>query len=185
MNHFGHKLRQLRQEQGLTLASLASSAGITKGYLSKIEHSPTPPVFSTLHALVSVLGADIGEFLAPHKTTETSPNLEIQEPGGLDWQSSEKLGGYRYLPLLPTYRNKYLSPFLMQVPPGTTGYFKHDGEEFLHILAGRVDLEYENKRHPLSQGASAYLDSRIRHRFHNHNKKTATILAVNFAYRRF
>lgn len=185
MTHFGQKLRKLRKNRGLTLASVATAAGITKGYLSKIEHSPDPPVFSTLHSLVSILGADIGELLSPNKPVETSPNIEIQEPGGADWQKSGKLGGYSYLPLLPTYHNKYLSPFLMHVPRGSTEFFKHDGEEFLHVLGGRVELEYENRTYPLAQGASVYLDSRIRHRFHNRDKKTATVLAVNFVYRRF
>ncbi len=185
MTHFGEKLRSLRKSRGLTLASVAASAGITKGYLSKLEHSPTPPVFSTLHALAAVLGADIGELLASRNVAGASPNLEIQEPGGGGWQKAEDLGGYSYLPLLPTYRNKYLSPFLMQISPGATDFFKHDGEEFLHVLSGRVELEYEGARHPLRQGASAYLDSRIRHRFHNPTRKTATLIAVNFVYRRF
>lgn len=185
MPHFGHKLRQLRKAQGLTLASLASSVGITKGYLSKIEHAPDPPVFSTLHALAAVLGADIGEILAPGKSPNPSPNIGIQQPGDAGWQKSEKLGGYGYLPLLSSYRNKYLSPFLMHVPPGSTDFFKHDGEEFLHILEGKIELEYENKKYPLGKGASVYLDSRLRHRFHNPGKKTAAILAVNFVYRRF
>ena len=39
---FGPRLRALRQSRGLTLPALAIAAGITKGYLSKIEHSAQP-----------------------------------------------------------------------------------------------------------------------------------------------
>jgi len=53
MAHFGEKLRRLRRSRGLTLPGLAIAAGITKGYLSKIEHAPNPPAFSTLQALAA------------------------------------------------------------------------------------------------------------------------------------
>jgi transcriptional regulator with XRE-family HTH domain len=185
MNHFGLRLRALRKARGMTLPALAIAAGITKGYLSKIERSATPPTFSTLQAIAIVLQADLGDLLEVHTRKLTSPNIEIHEPGKQDWQETKELGGYSFQPLVHAYRNKYLSPFLMRIKPGTTSYFEHDGEEFLYQIRGTVELEYEGARHLLKEGTSAYLDSRIRHRFHNRSKKVALLLAVNFVYRRF
>lgn len=182
---FGARLRGLRQARGLTLPALAIAAGITKGYLSKIERAPHPPVFSTLQALAAALDTDVTTLLAAEKSTPVSPNLEIHAPEAGAWQTAHQLGGYDFLPLLQSYRHKYLSPFLMRIPPGTTSYFKHDGEEFLYVIEGEVELEYERRRHTLAAGASAYFDSRIRHRFHNRSKRTVRLLAVNFIYRRF
>ena len=169
----------------MTLPALAIAAGITKGYLSKIERSSTPPPFSTLQAVTIALQADLGEMLEVHTKKLDSPNIEIHEPNNGDWQQSKELGGYGFMPLVHHYRNKYLSPFLMRINPGTTSYFEHDGEEFLFQVSGTVELEYEGCKHLLKEGASAYLDSRIRHRFHNRSRKTALLLAVNFVYRRF
>ncbi|MCC7351979.1 MAG: cupin domain-containing protein [Phycisphaerales bacterium] len=169
----------------MTLVSLASQAGITKGYLSKIEYSANPPTFSTLQSLAGALETDVGQFLAEKPPAAVSRNLEIHQPDEGHWQASHGLGGYRFLSLLGAHRGKYMSPFLMRVPPGSTHYFKHDGEELLFVLDGDIELEYEGKTHPLRPGASAYLDSRIRHRFHNRTKADAQLLAVNFAYRRF
>ncbi len=185
MSHVGDHLRRLRRSQGLTLPGLATAAGITKGYLSKIERTSKPPPFSTLQALAAALNADVGDLLAGERSPAPTPNLDLHQPGEGAWQKAHKLGGYDFLPLLKSYRNKYLSPFLMRVPPGTTSYFKHDGEEFLHVIRGDVELHYEGRVHQLRQGASAYLDSRLRHRFHNRGKITALVLAVNFVYRRF
>ncbi len=182
---FGPRLRALRQSRGLTLPALAIAAGITKGYLSKIEHSAQPPTFSTLQALAAALGADVGELLQPREGGSSSANIEIHKPDEADWQAAEKLGGYHFLPLLRSYRNKYLSPFLMRVPRGTTAYFRHDGEEFLYVVKGEIEIEYERRRHALKAGGSAYLDSRRRHRFHNRGGTPAMLLAVNFVYRRF
>jgi len=185
MDHIGEKLRRLRQSRGLTLPGLATSAGISKGYLSKIERNPKPPAFSTLQALAAALDADIGEILSGGPAPAVSPNLELHGPDDGTWQVAHKLGGYDFLPLLKSYRHKYLSPVLMRVQPGTTSTFKHDGEEFLHVIRGRVELHYDGKVHVLATGASAYLDSRRRHRFRNRGPGVALILAVNFVYRRF
>ncbi len=183
--NFGKTLRDLRHQRGLTLVALATQAGITKGYLSKIERSTNPPTFSTLQSLANALETEMSELLATQCVPVVSRNLEIHKPGEGTWQASHALGGYQFLSLLGSYRNKYMSPFLMRVPPGSTIAFHHDGEEFLYALVGSVELEYEGKKFLLKQGTSAYLDSRIRHRFHNHGSKEAELLAVNFAYRRF
>jgi len=185
MPHFGNSLRALRKTRGQTQQALAIAAGISKGYLSKIEASARPPTFSTLQSIAAVLDAEVGDLLDFQTTPARSANLEIHEPGEGSWQQAGEPGGYAFLPLAGRYRQKYLSPFLMEVAPGTTSYFKHDGEEFLHVLDGTVELEYEGRRHTLQAGASAYLDSRIKHRFHNPTRKPAKVLAVNFVYRRF
>jgi transcriptional regulator with XRE-family HTH domain len=185
MSHFGNRLRSLRKARGLTLPALASAAGITKGYLSKIERSASPPTFSTLQAVTAVLEADLPDLLEVHMRKFDSPNIEVHRPGAGDWQESKGRGGYSYLPLVHHYRNKYLSPFLMKLKPGSTSFFEHDGEEFLYQLSGIVELEYEGRQHLLKEGASVYLDSRIKHRFHNRTKTVALLLAVNFVYRRF
>lgn len=185
MEHFGRKLRALREARGMTLSALAIAAGITKGYLSKIEKSTTPPTFSTLQSIAIALQIDLGELIEAKTQTSASHNIEIHEPGQGEWQQSKQLGGYSFLPLVHFYRNKYLAPFLMKIKPGTTSYFEHDGEEFLYHVSGEVELEYEGKKHVLKEGASAYLDSRIKHRFHNRGKTEAVLLAVNFVYRRF
>jgi transcriptional regulator with XRE-family HTH domain len=185
MHHFGARLRSLRKARGMTLPALAAAAGITKGYLSKIERFSGPPTFSTLQAIAIALQVELGELLETPVRKAASPNIEIHEAGEGEWQLVKGLGGYSFLPLVQVYRNKFLSPFCMQIAPGATAFFQHDGEEFLYQLSGEVELEYEHRTHLLKAGTSAYLDSRIRHRFINRLTKPVFTLAVNFVYRRF
>lgn len=185
MIHFGQTLSSLRKTRGLTQQALAISAGLSKGYLSKIEASANPPTFSTLQAIAAALDTDPAELLNSRTSSSKSPNLEIHLPEEGEWQQASQPGGYAFQPLLMSYRQKYLSPFLMEIAPGQTSFFKHDGEEFLYVLEGKVELDYEGHRHALPPGAAVYLDSRIKHRFHNIGTKSAKILAVNFLYRRF
>jgi mannose-6-phosphate isomerase-like protein (cupin superfamily) len=186
MAHIGERLHLPAQVQGPDPAPrLATAAGISKGDLSKIERTSKLPVFSPRQTLAAILDADIGEFLTGDLAPAVSLNLELHGPDDGAWLAAHKLGGYDLLPLLKSYRHKGLSPALMRVRPGTTSAFKHDGEEFLYVIGGRIERHYDGQVHMLATGASAYLDSRRRHRFRNRGPGVALVLGVNFVYRRF
>jgi transcriptional regulator with XRE-family HTH domain len=62
---FGAKLRELRQEKGLTLRSLAEAAGVDFTYLSKIENDRVEhlPSVDTIRDLAQALEGDAMELL--------------------------------------------------------------------------------------------------------------------------
>ncbi len=61
----GQRLRQLRQERGLTLRALADAVGVDFTYLSKIENGKVGyvPGAETIRALAGALSADPLELL--------------------------------------------------------------------------------------------------------------------------
>jgi len=205
----GELMKRLRKEHGMTLAELARLTRKTKGYLSKLERSRKLPPFTTLSTIAQALGVDLDLFLAtqapatgneaaspaaprkglPPGAPKGSPdtrfrNLDIHRhrDGIRPFLQGDS---YAYLPLVTQYRGKYMSPFLMQLPPGKSRTFTHDSEEFTMLLEGRVDLIYEKRTHHLSAGDSFYLDSRIEHAFFNRGRRDALLLSVSFDYRRF
>jgi transcriptional regulator with XRE-family HTH domain len=62
---FGAKLRELRQEKGMTLRSLAEAAGVDFTYLSKIENDRLDysPGVETIRDLAQALEVDAMELL--------------------------------------------------------------------------------------------------------------------------
>lgn len=205
----GPVMKRLREERGMTLAELARLTRKTKGYLSKLERSLQVPPFTTLHTIAQALGVDLDLFLtqqapasggdratAPASSTRGVPGAPTGTPGAgsrnLDIHRHRdgvrpflRGDSYAYLPLVTHYRGKYMSPFLMQLPPGKSRAFTHDSEEFTLLLEGRVDLVYEKRTHHLQAGDSFYLDSRIEHAFFNPGRRDALLLSVSFNYRRF
>jgi transcriptional regulator with XRE-family HTH domain len=205
----GALMKRLREERGMTLAELARLTRKTKGYLSKIERSRKLPPFTTLSTIAQALGVDLDLFLsgqAPAMGNDAASQaaagkgLPPRIPKGSPYTRFRNLDihrhrdgirpflrgdSYAYLPLVTQYRGKYMSPFLMQLPPGKSRTFTHDSEEFTMLLEGRVDLIYEKRTHHLSAGDSFYLDSRIEHAFFNPGRRDALLLSVSFDYRRF
>lgn len=75
----GQRIKQLREERGITLTELAERANIAKSYLSNIEREvQSNPSMLFLHKICSVFAMDVESFLP-----------KARPAGGLDpeWQA--------------------------------------------------------------------------------------------------
>ena len=58
----GGKIRQLRNQKGLTQEELADRCELTKGYISQLENDLNSPSIATLADILSALGSNLSEF---------------------------------------------------------------------------------------------------------------------------
>jgi transcriptional regulator with XRE-family HTH domain len=66
----GTRLKQLREAQGLTVASLADKAGVSAGLVSQIENGYTIPSLETIEQLADSLGTTVHYFLLQYEEIE-------------------------------------------------------------------------------------------------------------------
>ena len=64
MIDIGHRIRQLRYKNDLTLEELASRTELTKGFLSQLENNLTSPSLQTLEDIAEALGTTLSRFFA-------------------------------------------------------------------------------------------------------------------------
>jgi transcriptional regulator with XRE-family HTH domain len=57
------RLQQLRQRRGWTQAQLAKKAGISRGYLARLETARQDPALTTLEALAKALRVKVSRLL--------------------------------------------------------------------------------------------------------------------------
>ena len=69
----GHKIKQLRVQNGLTLEELASRSELTKGFLSQLERNLTSPSISTLEDIRGFGKFSVGLFYGGKKRTGCFP----------------------------------------------------------------------------------------------------------------
>lgn len=186
MNDIHRKISEIRKRKSYTLMHLAALCGLTKGYLSKIEHGHKVPPVATLQTIAQALGTDFSEFFneVPQDSVK-NPNLDIVRRKERETRSVASSAGYAYQSLVGSLKSKYMAPFLTRIGKGTTDCFKHDSEEFFFVMQGTLDFLYEGKTHTLEQGDSAYFDSRKKHLFRNKGAEDVLLLSVEFNYRRF
>jgi quercetin dioxygenase-like cupin family protein len=89
--------------------------------------------------------------------------------------------GYAYESLGFDKKNRHMEPFIVTLEPATLKTSKtstHEGEEFLYVLEGEMEVILENHTDVLYPGDSIYYDSTIPHRVQCHQEKVTRILAV-------
>ncbi len=65
-NHFAGRLRELREQAGLTQGQLADRAGLIKDFISRLERGERSPSWETVLALGAALGVACTAFtIAP------------------------------------------------------------------------------------------------------------------------
>ena len=73
----GVKIKQLRQQRGLTQEELASRTELTKGFISQLERDLTSPSIATLMDILEALGTDWPASSANRRTSPpcTAPRI--------------------------------------------------------------------------------------------------------------
>ena len=76
--------------------------------------------------------------------------------------------------------DRHMDPFVIDIFPASEEEVKlssHEGEEFIYVLEGKVEIQYGKDTYELEVGDSLYYDSIVAHHVHSHEGK-AKILAV-------
>ena len=153
----------MRIERNLTQEALAQEAGLTKGYLSKIENSKNSPPVSTLLSLAKALDIDINGIFSDDATATTIIHTKKGER-----QTVARSGtafGYSYEPLAGKFPNRHMEPYIVILKPGveTEIPFQHKGEELLYVQEGTMKFFYEDKEFIVEEEGSVYFDASVPH----------------------
>lgn len=158
----GARIRQLRQEAGITLTDLASRSGVSKGLLSKVENGKVTPSLPVLLSFIHALGLKPEAFFqgidlrAPEayihkKPWELPPLKDEQEQEGVSRRSI----------LQQAFAGGTIEAFMLELDPGagrapeTVG-----GPEFTYLLQGNVEFQLEEEVIAMGKGDSLYHDGR-------------------------
>ncbi len=74
-----------------------------------------------------------------------------------------------------------MEPFLIDVKPSSGDsptLSGHEGEEFIYVLSGGIQINYGKTTYDLKEGESIYYDSIVPHDVHAKGETAAKILAV-------
>ena len=74
-----------------------------------------------------------------------------------------------------------MEPFLIDIDSASNSDYQlssHEGEEFIYVLEGVVEITYGKNTFVVNAGESIYYDSIVEHNVHAANQSTAKILAV-------
>ncbi|MFF7734332.1 helix-turn-helix domain-containing protein [Streptomyces sp. NPDC007984] len=151
------QLRALRRQASLTLEAAARAAGLSPAHLSRLETGQRQPSLPMLLALARVYGTTVAELLgetpAGRDAVIRAADMEPTAAGGWTYRQAGAPG-------------RGMQALRVHVPYGSQGDVVrvHPGEEWLHVLRGRLRLRLGDSTHRLEVGDSAHFDSLTPHR---------------------
>lgn len=184
-NRIGAKLTTLRESLGLSVEELAERAGADAHLIAGIEAGALVPCLAPLIEITRALGVRLGTLLDDEDqvgpvVTRGGAAEEVTRLKDLATGTADAT--LDFFSLAHGKSARHMEPFLIAVSPSTEkSLSSHEGEEFLFVLEGSIEVEYGKDLHVLRGGDSIYYDSIVPHQVRAHGDAPARILAVVYA----
>lgn len=161
----GARVRALRRARSWTLEEAAGRAGLARSTLSKIENGQMSPTFDAVQKLAHGLGIAIPQLFTPPASERVTGRRTVTAAGA---GRSLATTTYEHELLATEISAKRMLPYRTRVRARGWDDFgdwvRHDGEEFLLVLSGRIRLFTEfYEAVELGSGDSAYYDATMGH----------------------
>ena len=175
----GRKIQSFRKQKGFTLAEVAGKSELTKGTLSKIERGQISPPISTLVRIGKAMNVPLVEFFVPDENPP--PYVLTKKNEGTMVTRGQSQFGYSYEALTLGKADKYAEAFLLVLNPDDPEPdkdFRHNGQEFIYVLSGRMEFSICDDKLKLKAGDSLYFDSGLLHKGKVLGKRPVKCLCV-------
>lgn len=179
----GEKIKSLRQGKSITVEELAQRSGLAVEQIERIENNIDLPSLAPLIKIARVLGVRLGTFL--DDSDETGPAVcrkgETKDAISFSNNAIQSRRHMVYHSLAKSKTDRHMEPFIIEVSPFRETDFilsSHEGEEFIMVMEGTMEISYGKKKYILEEGDSIYYDSIVPHHVHAFEGQPAKILAV-------
>jgi transcriptional regulator with XRE-family HTH domain len=182
MEHLlGKRIVAFRERLEMSQEELAKATGLDVTLLRAIEAEEVYPALGVLVKLARALGQRLGTFMDDQFREDPLIVRAAERTQQVAHHKGEAPGPYRYFPLGRGKTDRHMEPLFVQIDPGQEEMVSsHEGEEFIIVVSGEVELLYGHKRVTLQPGDSMYYNSIVPHAVSAVGDAPASIYAVIF-----
>jgi quercetin dioxygenase-like cupin family protein len=140
-------------------------------FLQEIEAGQAMPPVGALLQIARALEIDSGSLL---KEPESKLQTRIKA-------HTKRTDNYAYTTLTPGAENKHLKAFRVTIEAQQDHKgvdYHHEGEEFVYVLAGKIEVAVGEHINVLEQGDSLHFNSGIRHKLKSVSDEKAELIVV-------
>src|SRR5690625_1450489 len=165
LHHIGNKIKQARLRQKKTQQQIADQCRISKSLLSKIENGQTSSAVATLSKISRALNVPLSWVIDDRPETDLVLLPKSSRQSLVDDQNM----GYSYELLANRSKFSVIEPTIVHVTPKDENIrqepYTHTQDEFIYVLKGAIHLMYDDEKHYMEQGDSAYFKGIKQHLF--------------------
>jgi transcriptional regulator with XRE-family HTH domain len=181
--NIGEKIKQFREFRQISKEDLALNANLDITQLEEIEGKGAFPSLGHLIKISRALGVRIGTFLDDHD--QVGPVIvkagEEKKSHSFSTKDESTREHLNFFSLAQDKAGRHMEPFIVEIEPSKESDYKlstHEGEEFIYVLEGSIEINYGKELYQINKGDTIYLDSVVAHNVHAAGKQPAKILAV-------
>ena len=182
-NIVGEKIAALCADKNIGFAELSERSGLSVSQIELIVNSDRIPSLSPLIKIARALGVRLGTFLDDNdeQGAVIHRKSDLNDPATFSSQLSDANSHLDFFSLAASKAGRHMEPFIINIKASQTHepiLSSHEGEEFIFVTQGSVEISYGKNKHVLNQGDSIYYDSIVSHLVSALNDEPAQIVAV-------
>ncbi len=179
----GSKIKGIRESKSLSVEEIAERSGLSVEQVNSIENDENLPSLGPLIKIARALGVRLGTFLDDSDALGPVVCRAEEHNNSISFSNdaSDARKNMEYFSLAKEKAGRHMEPFIIDIQPCEEKDFKlsaHEGEEFIYVLSGELEIEYGKEKYLLKEGDSIYYDSIVKHHVHGVAGKAAKILAL-------
>lgn len=178
----GARIASYRQKNGITLEQMAQRTGLDQGFLQAVEEQDIYPSLGPLLKIARTLGVRLGTFLDDQVSKDPLiVRLDERQQQLVTHRGDNGPVDTVFYSLGRGKNDRHMEPFFVEIEPGSgepTKLSSHEGEEFIVVVQGRVELTYGQETFSLGPGDSIYYNSVVPHHLAAEGGEKASIYAV-------
>jgi transcriptional regulator with XRE-family HTH domain len=167
----GKRIARLRQERSQTLQDVATGAGLTPSFLSRLERDHVNISVANLRKLAQFFGVQMTYFF---EGEDSGPSVVVVRAAERSSLSKPSAAAQIYA-LTPPF--SYLDMRLVETPPGAN--YVVDGDQVLFVLAGWLRCHIGNETYDLDTGDTLVVQHAREVRWEVVGEKQATVLVAH------
>ncbi len=168
----GVRIKRLREERDMSLQTLANETGFSSQFLQDVEGEHRIPPVGALLKIARALGVESGLLLKEEdEAAEEKRRAETRK----------RTDNYSYRMLTPDVAHKHLKAFHVSIDPHTHHKgvsYQHEGEEFIYVLQGEVEVTIGENMNRIHQGESLHFNSSVTHKLKNSGAAPTELIVV-------
>jgi quercetin dioxygenase-like cupin family protein len=170
----GQRLRAMRRERRYSLAEVAAATAISKSFLTLVEGGKSDITITRLMRITQFYGVAIADVL-PDTATDGDLVVRSDERQRV-YSPSERMNVF----LLSKHPERVISPVMSVLDPGGESEpSTHDGEEFVHVIEGELELEIGDEKMRLEAGDSIHFSAASLHTYRNPGSGEVSFLSIS------
>lgn len=171
----GGKIRELRNQKGLTQEELADRCELSKGFISQLENDLTSPSIATLIDILQCLGTNLKDFFNDADDEQIVfgredffEKIDAELHNKVEW-------------IIPNAQKNMMEPIRVTLDADGSTYpdQPHEGEEFGYVLSGSITIVIGKRRIKAKKGDAFYYTPRSEHYITANGKTGAVFLWIS------